>query len=114
MRGGSGRAVHPLAKRLAFEKLGDDPGRPLVHADVVDREDIRVIQAARGARFLFEPALAIGIARECRRQDLDRDVALQLRIARAIDLAHAADAETSEDLESADPIARGEAHGCIG
>ena len=99
--------VHPLAKRLADEQLGDDPGGAVVHADVVDRDDIRVIQAARRASFLFEPALAIGIARECRRQDLDRDLALQLRVARAIDLAHAADAEASEDLESADAIARG-------
>ena len=103
--------VHPLAERLAFEKLGDDPRRPLVHADIMNGEDIRVIQTACRAGFLFESALAIGIARECRGQELDRDVPLQLRIARAIHLSHAADAETSKELESANSIARGSAHG---
>ena len=103
--------VHPLAKRFAYEKLGDDPRGAVVDADVMDRDDIRVIQAARRPGFLFEPALAIGIARECGRQDLDRHLPPQLRVARAIDLAHAADAETAQDFESADPIARREAHG---
>ena len=70
-----------------------------------------MIQAAGRARFLLEPALAIGIARERRRQNLDRDLALQLRVAGAIDLPHAAGAEPAEDLESADSITRGQAHG---
>ena len=39
------------------------------------------------------------------------DVALQLGIARAIDLAHPAGAECPDDLEAAEPIARGEIHG---
>ena len=103
--------IHPLAERLALEKLGDDPGRPLMHPDIVNGEDIRVIQAACRAGFLFESTLAFGIAREGRGQELDRDITLQLRIARAIHLSHAADAETSKELESANSIARGTAHG---
>ena len=103
--------VHPLPQRLADEQLGDDPGEVALHADVVDREDVRVVQAARGARFLFEPALAIGIARECRRQDFDGHVAPELWVVCAIDLAHAADPETAEQFESADAISHGEGHG---
>ena len=98
------------AERLAFEKLGDNPGRPIVHADIMNGEDIGVIQTAGGAGFLFESTLAFGIAREFRGQELDRDVPLQLRIARAIHLTHAADAETAKELESANSITRGSAH----
>jgi hypothetical protein len=40
--------------------------------------------------FALKPADAIGVTEEFIRQDLDRDFTLQLRIAGAIDLAHAA------------------------
>jgi hypothetical protein len=79
----------------------------------VDREDIRVIQAAGRTSFLFEPALTIAVAREFRRQDFDRDVALKLRVARAVDLAHAADPETTEYFESAELIPDGQTHGSV-
>ena len=48
---------------------------------------------ASDLRLPLESREAIGIVGERLGQDLDRDVALQLRIARAIDLAHAARAE---------------------
>ena len=40
-------------------------------------------------------ASASGRAREIGRQNLDRDIAIQLRVARAIDLAHAARARAA-------------------
>src|SRR4029077_10408731 len=43
--------------------------------------------------------------------DLQRDVATELRVARAIDLAHAAGAEGREDLVRADSCPRDKAHG---
>ena len=45
---------------------------------------------------------AIGILCECGGQDLDRDVALQARVAGAIDLAHAAGAEHRFDFVRAE------------
>ena len=39
----------------------------------------------------------LGVGREVRRQDFDRDVAPELAVARAIDLAHAAGAERRDD-----------------
>ena len=44
-------------------------------------------------------------------QDLDRDVAAEPRVARAIDLAHAAGAERRDDLVGAEPGAGRECHG---
>jgi hypothetical protein len=45
---------------------------------------------------------AIRISRERCRQDLDRGVAIQPRVARAIDLAHAAGANRRQDFVRAD------------
>ena len=46
-------------------------------------------------------------------QDLERDVAIQLRVARAIDLAHAAGAEGGEDFVRAEARAGGEGQGWL-
>ena len=43
--------------------------------------------------FALEAGEPVGVGGERRRQDLDRDLALQLRVGRAIDLAHAAGAD---------------------
>ena len=48
---------------------------------------------------------------EVLRQHLDRDVALEARVARAVDLAHAAGAERRQDLVRAEAVAGREAHG---
>ena len=58
----------------------------------VDLRDIRMIERRERRGFALEPREPIGIAGEEVRQDLERDVALQPRIARAVDLAHAAGA----------------------
>ena len=49
-----------------------------------------MVQRREHLRFALKPGEAIGIAGERVGQDLQRDVAIQLRIARAIHLAHAA------------------------
>ena len=49
-------------------------------------------------------------ARRSVRQDLDRHVAIERRVARAVDLSHASGAEGPEDLVVAEACARGEWH----
>ena len=56
----------------------------------VNRADVGMIEGRKHARLAFEPRQPIGITGEELRQDLDRDIATELRVARAIDLAHAA------------------------
>ena len=51
-----------------------------------------------GLRLALEARAAIRIVGERRRQDLDGDVAVEPRIAGAIDLAHAARADGAEHL----------------
>ena len=98
MRSGSGPPADALAQRLALEQLRDDVRRAVSRADVEDREDVRMVERRGGARLLLEAAQPIGIGRERGGQDLDRDLASEPRVARAVDLAHAAGAERREDL----------------
>jgi hypothetical protein len=71
----------------------------------VDRRDVRVIQRREGLGFTLEAREAVGVVRERLGQNLDRDVAIQLRVAGAEDLAHAAFADRRGDLVDAESIA---------
>ena len=73
-------------------------GAPSCGADVVDGQDVRVVQRRRGARLLLEAAEPLGIGGERRREHLDRDLALEPRVARAIDLAHPPRPDRRKDL----------------
>ena len=66
--------------------------------DLVNGDDVRVIEGRGGVCFLDKPAAAILVADAVGRQYLDGHLAVQTRIARAIDLAHPAGADESEDL----------------
>ena len=98
----------PLSKRLAFEQLGHDERRTAISADVVHREDVRVVQRRGRAGFLLESMEAIDVGRECAGQYLDRNVTPEPRIARAIDLAHAAHSDLGGDLIRAEARSRGQ------
>ena len=70
----------------------------VLFADVVQRADVRVVQAGDGLRFALEALLHLGVVGEVRRQDLDRDRAVQPRVGGLVDLAHAAGAEGAGDF----------------
>ena len=64
------------------------------------------LSAGDGARLALEAGQAVGIgARRLGGQHLERDVAAEPRVARAVDLAHAARAERGDDLVGAEPSA---------
>ena len=48
-----------LAKGVPLQQLGDDVRRTLVHADIVDGNNIRMVQGGSRASLLFETAQAI-------------------------------------------------------
>ena len=82
--------VELAAQRLPFQKLHDGIGRPLVGAEVMDREDVRMRQRRNRLRFALEPRQSVCIRRERLRQDFDRDVAVELLVPRSVDLSHTA------------------------
>ena len=82
-----------LPQRWALDQLHDECCRALGALDAIDRGDVRMIQRGQHFRFAAEPGEPIGIGGDGRRQHLDRDLALQIRIGGAVDLAHAASPE---------------------
>jgi hypothetical protein len=70
--------------------------------------DVRMIERGQDLRFALEAREAIGIVDERVRQDFDRDVAIERRIARPIDLPHAAGPKGGEDLVRTEARAAGE------
>ena len=61
-------------------------------------------------RLALEARQRIGIVRDGLRQDLDRDVAVELPVPRLVHLAHAARAERRQDLVGAEFRAGRETH----
>src|SRR4030095_11559038 len=60
--------------------------------EAVHLRDVGMVERREQTRFALEPRAALRTAGECARQDLDRDVAPELGVPRAIDLAHSAGA----------------------
>ena len=65
---------------------------------------------ARQIAEALEAGATLGVARERSGERLERDVATQAHVARAVDLAHAAGAERLDDLVRAEARAGGEGH----
>ena len=106
-----GRARDELvAQRHALEELHHDIGHVLgaalarrspfgaKAADVIDRDDVRMVESGSCARFTLEAFEPFGVAGHVRRQDLHGDVAIQSIVVGAIDLAHSACADRADDL----------------
>ena len=81
----------PLRERLALEILVDDVRRAIgQHVVVLDLDDVGMVELRRDVGFALEPREDL-VAAEVGVQRLDRDLlALQPRVAREIDRAHAA------------------------
>ena len=94
---GKGASLETIGQRRSFDQLEDQCSDAVGFLQPVDRADVRVIECRERPRFAREAGAAFGIGGEVGREDLDRDVATELAVARAIDLAHAAGAERGHD-----------------
>ena len=92
----------PVGQRLAFEVLHDEKRRALLLADVVERADVRMRELAIGAAFAVEPFAELRVGGQRVGEDLDRDGAVEARVARLVHLAHAARADRGGDLVGAE------------
>jgi hypothetical protein len=113
--------LHAPAQVLPLHQLHHQEADPAFLLETVDRGDVGMLQAGQGPRLALEPGLALGIARELGRQDLDRHVAAELRVAGAEHLAHAALADLALDLvmqeclpDHAGPLGSGNAENVSG
>src|SRR5208283_4066218 len=107
---GQGAAFHGLAEIFAGEQLRDEIGRALVAAHVVHSQNVWMIQSGGGASFLFKALQALRVSGEIQ-QHFYGNITVELRVARAIDLSHAPNADEGEDFVGAKASAREDGHG---
>ena len=92
-----------LVQRASLEQFHRDVGRFALLADVENRHDVRVAEPTRGARFAQEADadLVDHVLRQVRQQSLQRDLALEDEIDRAVNHPHGTPAQLSQDAITA-------------
>ena len=106
LRDRQGAFPETFGQRLPFQRTPSRDSRCRPVADVVERADMRMIQLRDEPRLALEPRAAVGVVREVRAQQFDRDRSIKPRVAREVDLAHSADAEGRLNFVRAEVRAR--------
>jgi hypothetical protein len=91
------RAVHLFAQCVAPKQFADEIGRAFIHAGIVNRKNVWMIQGGQRLRLLLETAQSIRVRREILRQYLHRHVAIEPRVPRAKYFTHSAHADGGGD-----------------
>jgi len=91
-------------------ELEDDTRQALGLLEPIHRGDVGMVERREEFRYALEARQPIRILRERLRQDLDRDVALQPRIARAVDLTHSARPDERDHFVDSETNAWREGH----
>ena len=110
------RERHPAAgksggQRLAFEVFHHQEADALVGSDVVQGADVRVIQLRNRFRLEGETSAEAWVRGGSVRQHFECDQPIESRVARPVDLAHAAGAEQPFDGVGSEQVSGVEAHG---
>ena len=82
-----------LAQRFSFDVSHDEEDEAAGFGDAMDRNDVRMRELRRHARLSQKLFACRGCAGAVRGKDFDRDVAVELHVAREVDDAHAATPE---------------------
>jgi hypothetical protein len=107
---GHGPAREPFSQCFArHEPEREEVDLPSL-IDPVDLRDARMVEARERLRFALEPLEPLLVRRELLGQDLDRDLAREPGVARAIDLPHRAGAERAQDLVACERLSGDEGH----
>src|SRR5262245_59167971 len=104
------KVIQPRAQYFAFEHFGDEVRRAFVIANVMDRQDVRMVERRGRSRLLLESAQSAKVLGELGGQDLDCNLAVEPSVAGLVDLAHPARAERSENFVWAQNCACGNVH----
>ena len=95
---GDGHASLFVSKRDAFHQFEHEGPHAIRVLHAVDGGDVGMVERRQQACLALEARQAVRISRERGRDNLDRHVAAERGIARAIDLAHAARPKEADDL----------------
>ena len=91
-----------LRQILAVDELHDEGVDVTRVFEAMNDRDVGMVQRGQDLGLTLEASEAIDIVREGRGQDLDRDVAVQFRVARAKYLPHPAFADLGNDFVNAE------------
>jgi len=84
-----GASCDPIRQRRPFDQLHHERRHARRVFESVNVGDVRVVQGGQHLGLTTEPCKALSIGHERLRQDFDRNLTIQLRVAGAIHLAHA-------------------------
>ena len=76
-----------LGQRRSLDELEDECLYPIRFLETVDARDVRMVERREKLGFPLEPRQALVVVCELFRENLDRNVAVKLRIAGAVDLS---------------------------
>ena len=93
-----------FSEALALDQLHDHVVDILIGADVIHGQNVRVIHARNGTRFLLKARDEIGIVGQMRRQNFDSDDPIQGLLATLVNDAHTALADDLQDGAAADGL----------
>jgi hypothetical protein len=82
-----------MGQCAALHELEDERAEAIAFLDAMDRRNARMIERGEDSGFAIEAGQTIGVSGERLWQDLEGDVAVQPRVAGAIDLTHATGAD---------------------
>ena len=77
-----------VAERFAGQQFHDGIHHARGFAEIVDGQDVRMRERGDGPGFALESRARVGVGDDVGRKDFDRDMALELGVACAIDLTH--------------------------
>ena len=99
-------ALGEVAERDAVHVLHGEVVVALARSHVVSLHDVRVIEPRRGPRLRHEPIDEVVVEGELRVEDLERDDAVEVELARREDERHGAAPERRDDLVALDVVVR--------
>ena len=89
-------ARNALRQIVALDQFHHQRANTAGFFEAVNVRDIRMVQGRERLCFAGEPGQPVGVAGECVRQDFERDVTIQFRVAGAVDQPHPALADVAQ------------------
>jgi hypothetical protein len=99
LRGRQRAALQEVTQVLAVDVFHGERVEPIAVAEIVDRDDVRMIEPGQGLGFAGEARREGSIAGHLRRQDFDSYQTIQLGLPRLVHRSHAALAEQCQELQ---------------
>ena len=105
--------AYAIAERLTIDQLHNQAVDPVFVADVIESAEVGVVERGDGPCLPFEAGEQLLVFRQGRRQDLDRDLAIEAVVSCTPDLAHTAGTDSIDDSAVLRSPSRFQAHSIL-